>query len=225
MGESGGPGGRRAFRRRFDSPRDDPPGTSRLFVALPLAGGVRDAMADLMRELAGGPIEVRSPGQPRWVGVEGLHLTLRFLGATPDARIPDLTGAIAAAASGVEPFRIELGGGGAFPSVNRPRVLWIGVRAGAPDLAELASRLNVELAPLGWPADDRPFQAHLTLARTDGVAGSDQRARRLVELARDMREGWQAGEVVLYRSHGGRGPSRYEDLARAPLGADSAPGV
>jgi 2'-5' RNA ligase len=223
MGGSGGPGGRRAFGRRFDSPRDDPPGTSRLFVAVPLAVGVRDAVAALMRELAGGPIEVRSPGQPRWVGVEGLHLTLRFLGATPDARIPDLAAAVSAAAGVVEPFRIELGGGGAFPSVNRPRVLWIGVRAGVPELAEVASRLNVELARLGWPPDDRPFQAHLTLARTDGVAGSDQRARRLVELAREMRQGWEADEVVLYRSHVGRGPSRYEGISRAPFGAAAAP--
>jgi 2'-5' RNA ligase len=204
--------------RRYHTPADDPPDTSRLFVAVPVADEVRDAVADLMRRLADGPIEVRAPGQPRWVSVEGLHLTLRFLGATPNGRIPVLAEALAAVARGVAPFRVELGGGGAFPSPSRPRVLWIGVRAGEPELGELTARLNDELAARGWPRDERPLSAHLTLARTDGVPGSDARARRLIELARDARLGWQADNLVLYRSHIGRGPSRYDAVAEAALG-------
>jgi 2'-5' RNA ligase len=179
---------------------------------------VREAVAGLMRELSDGPIEVRAPGQPRWVSVEGLHLTLRFLGATPDERIPDLTDALAAVARGVEPFRVELGGGGAFPSPNRPRVLWVGVSAGEAELGRLTERLNDELASRGWPRDERPLSAHLTLARTDGVPGSDARARRLIELGRDLRLGWQAESLVLYRSHIGRGPSRYDAVTEAALG-------
>jgi 2'-5' RNA ligase len=204
--------------RRYRTPADDPPDTSRLFVAVPVADDVRDAVAALMQELADAPIEVRAPGQPRWVSVEGLHLTLRFLGATPNDRIPELSQALAATARGVAPFRIELGGGGAFPSPNRPRVLWIGVAAGEPELATLTDRLNDELAARGWPRDERPLSAHLTLARTDGVPGSGTRARRLIELARDMRLGWQAGGLVLYRSHIGRGPSRYDVVSEARLG-------
>ncbi len=211
-------GDRRGFGGRGPRQADDPPGTSRLFIAIPLAEQVKDAVGDLMRELAGGPVDVRGPGQPRWVDVEGLHLTLRFLGPTPDDRVPDLASAIAAAARGVAPFRIELGGGGAFPSSARPRVMWLGLRAGEPELAALLARLQAELARLGWEPDDRPFQAHLTLARTDGVPGAGDRARRLVELARDMREGWLAEEVVLYKSHLGHRPARYEALASAPLG-------
>ena len=203
--------------RRFARPADDPPGTSRLFVAVPVADDVREAVAALMRELAGAPIEQRALGQPRWVSVGGLHLTLRFLGATPNERIPELSGALTAVARGVEPFRIELGGGGAFPSPAHPRVLWIGVASGEPQLAQLSERLNDELSGYGWPRDERPFNAHLTLARTDGVPGSDVRARRLIELAHDVRLGWQADDLVLYRSHIGRGPSQYEIVASSPL--------
>ena len=201
----------------FVRPADDPPGTSRLFVAVPVADDVRQAVGRLMEQLAGAPIDVRGPGQPRWVRVEGLHLTLRFLGATPDVRLAELSAAVAAAAPGVAPFRVELTGGGAFPTPQRPRVLWIGIGAGAPELGALARLLDGELQRLGWPPEERPFAAHLTLARTDGVAGSDEKARRLIELARDVRLAWQADSLVLYKSHLGHGPTHYEALAEARL--------
>ena len=205
-------------RRPFSRPQDDPPGTSRLFVAVPLADDVRDAVGQLMERLAGAPIDVRGPGQPRWVRVDGLHLTLRFLGATPDVRLQEVSAAVAAAAQEVAPFRVELSGGGAFPTPQHPRVLWIGIGQGEPQLVALARRLNVELQLLGWPSDDRPLQAHLTLARTDGVPGSDEKARRLIDLAKDVRLGWQADSIVLYKSHVDRGPTHYETLVEARLG-------
>lgn len=170
-----------------------------------------------METVAGAPIEERAVGQPRWVRVDGLHLTLRFLGATPDDRQRDVATAIAAAARGVSPFGVVLSGGGAFPNPARPRVLWIGIAEGAPELAQLARRLEERLKPLGWPPEGRPFEPHLTLARTDGVPGADERARRLVELAKDLRLTWQADRLVLYKSVLGRGPARYEALAEAPI--------
>jgi 2'-5' RNA ligase len=187
---------------------------------VPVADEVREAVARLMEELAGAPIDVRAPGQPRWVRTEGLHLTLRFLGATPDVRVQELSAALDAVARQVAPFRIELTGGGAFPNPQRPRVLWLGIGAGSGELGDMARRINVELERLGWLADDRPFNAHLTLARTDGIAGSDERARRLIDLGRDLRLDWQADSLILYKSHAGRGPSHYEALARATLSGD-----
>jgi 2'-5' RNA ligase len=95
--------------------------------------------------------------------------------------------------------------------------LCIGIGAGSDELAGLARQLNDELRILGWPSDDRPFQGHLTLARTDGVAGADEYARRLVEAAGEVRLTWQADRLVLYKSLLGRGPARYEALAEVPL--------
>lgn len=188
-------------------------------MAVPVADLVREAVGRLMEQLAGAPIDVRGPGQPRWVRVDGLHLTLRFLGATPDVRLQELSAAVAAAAQGVAPFRVELTGGGAFPTPQRPRVLWIGIGAGAEELEALGRRLNGELQRLGWPPEDRPFTAHLTLGRTDGVPGSDEKARRLIELGQDVRLSWQADTLVLYKSHPGRGPTHYEALIEARLAA------
>ena len=188
-------------------------------MAVPVADVVREAVGRLMEQLAGAPIDVRGPGQPRWVSIDGLHLTLRFLGATPDVRVDELSAAVAATAREAAPFRVELTGGGAFPTAQHPRVLWIGIGAGEAELVDLARRLNGELQRLGWPPEDRPLAAHLTLARTDGVPGSDEKASRLIELARDVRLTWQADSLVLYKSHQGHGPTRYEALVEARLGA------
>jgi 2'-5' RNA ligase len=217
------PGHARAHgsRREFRRPEDDPPGTSRLFVAVPVEGSVRAAVGELMARLAGptASIEERAAGQPRWVRVEGLHLTLRFLGATPDVRQVELAAAIEAAALGESAFTVALSGGGAFPNERYPRVLWLGIAEGAPQLQSLAIRLNTELAGLSWTSDDRPLQAHLTLARTDGVPGADDAARRLIDAARDLRLAWTADRIVLYKSVLGRGPTRYEVVAEAELAA------
>ena len=204
-------------RRRFVRPADDPPGTSRLFVAVPVEDHVRDGIRGVMETVAGGSIDERAFGQPRWVRVEGLHLTLRFLGATPDERQPALAEALAAVAVGVAPFQVVLSGGGAFPAARRPRVLWIGIVEGVIRLGALAGRLDERLQPLGWPPEGRPFAPHLTLARTDGVPGADERARRLAEVASGVSFGWQADRIVLYKSVLGRGPARYEAVATAGL--------
>ncbi len=214
-----GPRGGRPADRHFQRQADDPPGTSRLFIAVPVADRVKENIGRLMEQVAGAPIEERAFGQPRWVRVDGLHLTLRFLGATPNERIGELKVALESAAVGLGPFEIELHGGGAFPSPYRPRVLWIGISRGGDELAELVRQLDVELSPLGWTPESRPFSPHLTLARTDGVSGSSDKASRLIELARDVAWSWKAEELILYRSLLGRGPARYEAVETAPLRA------
>jgi 2'-5' RNA ligase len=178
---------------------------------------VRTEVGELMAEVAGAPITERAFGQPRWVRVEGLHLTLRFLGATPDERQPDLDDVLRSVAAEAAPFEVVLSGGGSFPNPIHPRVLWIGIAEGGANLADLAGKLNEKLVPLGWPPEGRPLAPHLTLARTDGVPGADERARRLVEAAREVRFSWHADRLVLYKSVVGRGPTRYEVVSEALL--------
>lgn len=221
-GESGSGSGQRPGapwrgRRPFVRPPDDPPGTSRLFVAVPVSDEVRASVGELMEVVAGAPITERAFGQPRWVRVEGLHLTLRFLGATPDERQTALAEVLREVAAQAAPFEVALSGGGSFPNPIHPRVLWIGIAEGDDHLVELAAKLNERLVPLGWPLEGRPLAPHLTLARTDGVPGADERARQLVEVARDVRLSWQADRIVLYKSVLGRGPTRYQVVSEAVL--------
>jgi 2'-5' RNA ligase len=130
----------------------------RLFVALNLPDAVRRALWT-----AAAPVrELRLP--VKWVRPEGIHVTLKFLGEVPDAREPELRAALARAAVGGRALPLVVGGFGAFPGFERPRVIWAGLEPD-PALELLQHRVEQEFGPLGFPPDGRPFRRHLTLGR------------------------------------------------------------
>jgi 2'-5' RNA ligase len=188
----------------------------RLFVAVPLS-------TSAAAEIAAVVDAVRSQGLPsgahdvRWVRLDGLHLTLRFLGPTPEDRVYPTVAAIARAAAATAPIDAELAGAGTFPPGGRPRALWIGVAAGVEALGDLARRLHGELGSAGWPPDDRPFRAHLTLARSDGVAVGRLVADRLAEAMAGRRIALHIDRLALFESVTGGGPARYIPVAEAGL--------
>jgi 2'-5' RNA ligase len=94
-----------------------------------------------------------------------MHLTLAFLGAQPEERLPALERIGAAAAGATRPGRLRLGEAGSFGSRREPRVLWVDVRGDVELLASLQRSLNGGLAAEGLPVEERPFRAHITLAR------------------------------------------------------------
>lgn len=132
----------------------------RLFVAVELPPGVREALAGLQQEL-------RPRGGPgvRWVRPDGIHLTLKFLGDVPHPQVPQVEEALRSAASGQAAFGLGLGVSGFFPNPHRPRVFWVGIEGEVEQLTALARRVEEALSPLGFPTEGRPFAPHLTLAR------------------------------------------------------------
>jgi 2'-5' RNA ligase len=155
----------------------------------------------------------------RWVRVDGLHLTLRFLGPTPAERQPALEDAADAVASAAEPFEVGLAGGGAFPSLARPRSLWVGVPDGGDRPAALADALTRAAVEGGPPLDTRPSAPHLTIGRADGVRQAPMAAQLLEEAAEDLDVRFTADRIVLFQSLLGGGPARYEPLHESHLGA------
>lgn len=101
----------------------------------------------------------------KWVRPAAQHLTLKFLGRQEENLLAAITGSMQNAARALEPFTLQFEGIGVFPSPRRARVLWAGVAAGAAELKALAAALEKELAAKGFPAEKRPFRAHLTLGR------------------------------------------------------------
>lgn len=197
--------------RRPRWPGADLPGR-RLFYAVPIPPEAIDAI--------GGVIEgVRAEGVPgggrdvRWVRLEGLHLTLRFLGPTLDDRIEPAIGALRTAAHGRPPFDVAIGGAGTFPPGRRPRALWLDIRAGDADLSGLALAVDRALEDAGWSLDPKPFRPHLTLARSDGVPAGAAIGARLEAAAEEMDVRFRADRIGLFESLTGGGPARYEPLA------------
>ncbi|GEJ55796.1 RNA 2',3'-cyclic phosphodiesterase [Anaeromyxobacter diazotrophicus] len=188
----------------------------RLFVALEPSELIHRRLAALQGELrraAGGAAE-----QVKWVSPEGVHLTLQFLGAVPEERLPAIQGAVGRAAAGSAPLELAVAGAGAFPSARRARVLWAAVAGDVAPLAALVAALGRELAPLGFTPEERPFAAHLTLGRARDARGLPGLAAALAHAGGGTEARWRAAEVVLFRSHLSPHGARYEALYRAPLG-------
>jgi len=203
-------------RRRWAAPID-PPDVLRLFYAVPVPATAQAGVAELIDRVQAGVGD--GTARIRWVRVEGLHLTLRFLGATQASLRPALEEAADTVASTVAPFQVTLSGGGAFPSLARPRSLWVGVSEGSEGLTTLADGLSRRAAEVGLELETRPFAAHLTIGRTDGVRLGPTAARVLADAASAIEVGFTADRVVLFRSHLGGGPARYEPLHEASLGS------
>ena len=100
----------------------------RIFVAAPVSSEAREAIEAVVATVRG----AAEPGQRevRWVRLEGLHVTLRFIGPTLEPRIPDALAAVEATAATSAPFEAGIAGAGAFPGPDRPRALWLGIGPG-----------------------------------------------------------------------------------------------
>jgi recombination protein RecA len=135
-------------------------------VAVLLPDGVRARVAATAAELREGAAAIS------WVRPENLHLTLRFLGVVDEAGLARVREALEEAAAWTAPFAVRLGGLGGFPSPRAPRVVWVGVEAGAEALAMLHARVESALAARGIPRETRPFHAHVTLGRARDPRGA-----------------------------------------------------
>jgi 2'-5' RNA ligase len=149
--------------------------------------------------------------------MDGLHLTLRYVGGVADAERGPLADATREAAARASPFEVELATAGAFPNPRRPRTLWLGASRGAVELGALNVVVDEAVERAGYGRDPRPFRPHLTLGRSDGVGGGAETARILIEEARGLSVRWRASELVLFESVTGDGPARYLPIEVAPL--------
>lgn len=140
----------------------------RCFFALPLSEDIRVRLSGLQQELA--PF-----GRMKLVEAENIHVTLKFLGEVGEGKVGEVSSALESL-SGAGGFGVSVKGVGVFPNPGRPRVVWAGVREGAPEIVGLHEKVDGLLAPLGFKRDSR-FHPHATLARvksiTDGKGFGD----------------------------------------------------
>jgi 2'-5' RNA ligase len=94
---------------------------------------------------------------------ENLHVTLKFIGEVPEAKLNAIRNALAGVRSD-ESVRIDFRGLGFFPNEKHPRVFWAGIEA-SPNLKILAAGIEQATGKLGIPREKRAFSPHLTLAR------------------------------------------------------------
>jgi 2'-5' RNA ligase len=193
-------------------------GRIRTFVAVDLPEAVRVRLGEQIDRLSGRA----GRGVVRWVRPEGIHLTLKFLGEVESDRIEQISRGIRSVAQGHRAFRLRVAGVGCFPSPQRPRVVWVGVREQAGALASLQDDLERALSAMGFPREDRPFSPHLTLGRVRREASPVEAARVGALIAGQTEEVLgevEVREVTLFQSDLRPTGPIYSALAVAVLGA------
>ena len=138
---------------------------------------------------------------------ENWHLTFRILGETvkdAHAKLIDELGRESLGASA----EIAFGGYGAFPRIERATELWLGVTQGVDALNDIASRVERAVRRAGFPAEQRPFNPHLTLSRLKPAQDVRTEVATLPAISLPM----LVDRVVVFRSHQVPAGVRYEEL-------------
>lgn len=183
----------------------------RAFFCLPLESNVKAAVGRAAERLRR---ETRMSAS--WVEPANYHVTLRFLGEIEPALTVDLERLASQVASSAPAFSLQVDSLGAFPSLERARVLWAGGET--PDaFSRLVEALERGLADLGFPREPKPPLAHVTIARLKGAA--DPRLARVVAaIGRLEVEPCDPRSIVLMQSDLGPRGAQYTPLFTVPLG-------
>ena len=187
----------------------------RLFIALPVPEPVKEELRRLQDEL-----RERLPGnEVRWTRPGQIHLTLKFLGNIPVARVGELTEAVRTACSPFSPFQVRAGRIGFFPDVRRPRVIWAWVHDDHGQLPRLQRALDEATALFGSHKEEQEFTGHLTVGRVKALKPA--RVHLLAELARGMADrvfgDWTVDKVEIMRSELSAEGSHYSSVAEIAL--------
>ena len=176
----------------------------RLFTAIDIPAAIEHRLCALLDRL-------RPLAKLSWSPGEHLHVTIKFIGEWPEARIEEMNRALAAMPrTGL--IEIAVRGLGWFPNDRNPRVFWAGIEAG-PELPTLAHDTGQSLAALGVPVEDREFHPHLTLARRRNPVPLDRLRKELAEIASSDFGSFRAESFFLYLSRAGK----YTKLHEFPL--------
>jgi RNA 2',3'-cyclic 3'-phosphodiesterase len=186
----------------------------RVFVALDVPQVVRAALTELSARLKG-----ICPGA-RWVRLEGVHITLKFIGEVSPEKLEQIRQALGDLPN-FAPIQIRFTGLGFFPSARRPRVFWAGVQA-EPQLVALAAAIEMKLEPLGVPREKRAFQPHLTLARFESPERTQALSAAVDALGTPEFGGETFKDFDLYQSVLKRSGAEYTRLVTYPFSREPA---
>jgi 2'-5' RNA ligase len=183
----------------------------RAFLAIDLPSGLRPVLSRVQEELK------KSGADVKWVPVGNVHITLKFFGQIPEAQVEPIVAAVGSVARTQASFSLNVTGAGAFPTVNNPRVVWLGVGGDLAVMGGFYRQLEEAFATLGFPPEGRAFAPHLTLGRVKSPRNRVDLSRRLAAVAAPEGEPFQVREIILYRSNLSPQGATYVPLKVIPL--------
>jgi 2'-5' RNA ligase len=168
--------------------------TLRLFICVEIPHEIKRKISMIQEQLKA----IETP--IGWVRSEGIHLTLKFLGNISEEQVPDIKRCMSMAVDGISPFDVNIKGGGVFPNLNYPRVIWIRLEDRTYNLFRLQKGIEDCLNKIGFEQEDRGFTPHLTLGRIKSLKGKNQLIRT-IHLYKDIEVGQiTIDKIILMRS-------------------------
>jgi len=153
----------------------------------------------------------------QWIDPDNFHVTLKFLGDVRQEQVDRVDAALEKVAAATRAFSTDVSGFGAFPTVRRPNVIWVGVGA-TPELRCLKQDIEWALGAVGFEAETRSFHPHVTLGRADSKGGAGAfRGFDSVVSELDFALDLKIRTIDLMRSHLSNDGARYSVLSSARL--------
>lgn len=150
----------------------------RLFIAIELSQEIKDFLSSLQEKLKAAKADVK------WVQPQNIHLTLKFLGEVGEKKLDKVIQFLGDAVKDSCSFTLRICSLGAFPKINYPRVIWVGIDKGEDETKTLAAAIENNMAEIGIPSESRPFSSHITIGRLR----SNLNRERLVKELSQMQE-------------------------------------
>ena len=173
----------------------DPEKNIRAFLAIEPPEGILQSLIRLQEKL-----KTEISGRINWTRPQGQHLTLKFFG---DISAPDVESISRAVQNRVAPgwsLNLKIEKTGVFPDARKPRVLWCGATGDVEKLSFLQKQLDGDFEEIGFPREERPFQAHLTLARIKDPRGVSGIREALTKHNAFAAGEFSVGELILFQS-------------------------
>jgi 2'-5' RNA ligase len=171
-------------------------------------GKLTSILQDIRNHLAGEKI--------KWVTADLMHLTLKFLGDTPEDAIPQIINSVDTPFRRIPVMTLHLSSVGLFKNLHNPRVIWIGIMPCAP-LEQAVQILGNTLVSFGYPADPVEFVPHLTLGRMKEIKQMENLVRFMEKYKKESFGTANAGEIIYYESVLNPEGPVYNPLAHFPL--------
>ena len=193
-------------------------GVFRAFIPIEIPVEIRDRFEQVISQLADSIPE----HAVRWVPVNNIHLTLKFLGDVSEANYEVLIQLLESQAKLHSPFNMSVGGLGAYPNAKRPRVVWIGIEADQ-ELFELQRAIDAETTRMGYQSEVRDYSPHLTIGRIARNTSAED-IRQVGEVVRKFDLGFlgvsRVDTLHLFRSDLKPGGAVYKKLYTARIGSE-----
>lgn len=148
----------------------------RTFIAITLSEQIREGLRSQLNTVQ------KIDSGVKWVKPENIHLTLKFLGDVEENSIDSIVDAINESVIYTEHFELSVQKAGAFPNMNRPKVLWVGINKGKERIIEFASKIDQHLFEMGFEKEKHKFSPHITIGRVKYLKNINQITSQLSRL-------------------------------------------